>query len=193
MIKNIGLGICGSFCTYDKIKIEIRNLVNSGYNVIPILTNSVVDCDTRFGNACDFIKEITEITNNTPITDIVGAEPLGPKNLIDIMVIAPCTGNTLSKLANGISDNAVTMVAKSLMRNFKPVVIAFSSNDGLGLNMKNLATLMNSKNVYFVPFGQDDPINKPKSLIADYSKLLDTIKEAEFGKQIQPVLLREEK
>ena len=192
MIKNIGFGICGSFCTFDKILVEIEKIVQKGYNVIPILSNSVLDNDTRFFKSCDFVEKITKLTGNKPITDIVAAEPLGPKNLIDIMVISPCTGNTLAKLANGISDNAVTMVAKSLMRNFKPVVIGFSSNDGLGLNLKNLATLINTKGIYFVPFGQDDPTHKPKSLIADYSKILETIEFAEQQIQIQPILLKGE-
>ncbi len=187
---NVGFAICGSFCTFDRIIEEMRKLVDNGYNLIPILTPNANTMNTRFGDAETFNKTIEEITGKKPITTIVEAEPIGPKNLIDILVVAPTTGNTLAKLANGITDNAVTMVFKAHIRNNKPVVIGISTNDALGLNLKNIATLMNLKGVYFVPFGQDDAIKKPKSLIADYSKIEETIKSAINGEQLQPILLK---
>lgn len=185
---NIGIAITGSFCTYSQILEQIKNLKDDGHNIIPIVSHAVYETDTRFGDAKEFIKTLEEITGNKIVHTIVEAEPLGPKNMIDVLAIAPCTGNTLSKLANGLSDDAVTMSAKAHMRNYKPLVIAISSNDALGLNMKNIATLMNAKNVYFVPFRQDDPIKKPKSLIADLSLLGKTIDEAVANKQIQPII-----
>lgn len=189
---NIGFGITGSFCTHEKILIEIENLVNKGHNVIPILTDKVLTTSTRFGSSEEFIKKVEKITQNKVVSNIVEAEPIGPKNLIDILVIAPTTGNTLGKLANAITDNAVTMVFKAHIRNNKPVVIGISTNDALGLNLKNIATLLNAKNIFFVPFGQDDPMKKPKSLIADYSKIEETIEFALRGEQVQPLLLRED-
>ena len=190
---NIGFGITGSFCTHKLILEEIKILVEKGYNIIPILSDSVQKFSTRFGRKENFISEIERITGNVVVSNIVEAEPIGPNNLIDVFVVAPTTGNTLSKLANAITDNAVTMVFKSHVRNNKPVVVGISSNDDLGLNLKNIATLLNTKNIYFVPFGQDDPVKKPKSLIADYSKIEDTILSAVKGEQIQPLLLREGK
>ncbi len=187
---NVGFAICGSFCTFDKILEEIKNLVDNGYNLIPILSNNAYSMDTRFGNASSFREKVEKITGNKIVVSIQDAEPIGPKNLIDILVVAPTTGNTLAKLANGITDNAVTMVFKAHIRNNKPVVIGVSTNDALGLNLKNIATLMNFKSVYFVPFGQDDAIKKPKSLIADYSKIEETMKSAINGVQLQPILLK---
>lgn len=189
----IGFGITGSFCTHDLILNEIKNLVEKGYKIIPILTDKVLTTSTRFGTAQDFILKIENLTGNKVVSTIVEAEPIGPKNLIDILVVAPTTGNTLAKLANAITDNAVTMVFKAHVRNNKPVVIGISSNDALGLNLKNIATLLNTKNIYFVPFAQDDPIKKPKSLIADYSKIEETIEGALKGEQIQPLLIKENK
>ena len=186
----VGFAITGSFCTHEKILLVLKDLVKKGYDILPILSYSVKNTDTRFGSAKDFYKNVKDITGKTPIDTIVGAEPVGPKGMIDILVVAPCTGNTLSKLANAITDTAPTMVAKAHLRNNKPLVIAVSSNDALGLNMKNLATLMSTKNVYFVPFGQDDATNKPKSLIADYDMIEETILCALKHEQIQPVLLK---
>lgn len=185
---NIGFGITGSFCTHDKALVAVKQLVDNGYNVIPIITDVVGKTNTRFGSSEKFLKELKQITKNEIVASIVDAEPLGPKNMIDVLVVAPCTGNTLAKLANAITDNAVTMTAKSLMRNNRPIVIGIASNDGLGLNLKNIATLMNSKNVYFVPFKQDDPTNKPKSLMVCWDKIEETLKEAINKNQIQPVL-----
>ncbi len=185
----IGLAITGSFCTYEKILEQIDLLIEKGHSVLPIVSSVVKNLDTRFGKADEFIKKIEEKTGKKVVCDIVGAEPLGPSNAFEVLAIAPCTGNTLSKIATGISDDAVTMATKAHMRNYKPLVIAISTNDALGLNMKNIATLLNEKNVYFVPFKQDDPIKKPKSMIADLNLLLPTIEEALKGKQIQPIIL----
>ena len=151
MFKNIGFAITGSFCTHEKILPEIQNLVDKGYKVIPIFSLSVSNTDTRFGTAKDFEDKITKITGISPIKTMTDAEPVGPKNMIDVLVVAPCTGNTLSKLANAISDTPVTMVAKSLMRNNKPIVLGISTNDALGFNLENIAKLLSAKNVFFVP------------------------------------------
>lgn len=186
----IGLAITGSFCTHAKIIPQIEKLKENGYDILPIVTPSVETTDTRFGTANEFIKKLEEITENKIIDSIVSAEPIGPKNLVDIIVVAPCTGNTLAKIANSITDNAVTMAVKSHIRNNKPLVIAISTNDALGLNLKNIATLANTKNIFFVPFGQDEPIKKPKSLISDLSLLLDTIDHAMKGEQIQPMIIK---
>jgi len=185
---NIGFGITGSFCTHEKILEVIKNLKQSGHNIIPIVTHEVYKTSTRSGNNKTFLKTLEEITNNKVVYNIVGAEPLGPKKIIEALIVAPCTGNTLSKLANSITDNAVTMTAKSLMRNNKPIVIGISTNDGLGLNSNNLTTLLNQKNVYFIPFGQDYPFEKPKSLMADFSKTEETIIKALKKEQLQPLL-----
>lgn len=189
MIKNIGFGITGSFCTHAKIIESVKALKEKGYNIYPIITNKVKTTDTRFGKAKDFALALESITGNKVIDSIVSAEPLGPKGVIDALIVAPCTGNTLSKLANAITDNAVTMTAKALMRNNKPLIIGISTNDALGLNAKNIAQLLNCKGVYFVPFMQDDYKNKPKSLVANFDLIEETLQEAEKGNQIQPLLL----
>lgn len=189
---NIAFGITGSFCTHAEILKQIRFLVERGYNIVPIITPSVMNTDTRFGKASDFVSEIEKITKNKVVSSLTDAEPLGPKNLVDIMIIAPCTGNTLAKLANGITDNAVLLTAKSLARNFKPLVIGLSSNDALGQSMNNLARLMNTKNTYFVPFRQDDCEKKPKSLVAVWDYIEQTLLLAKENKQIQPVLINKE-
>ena len=186
----VGFAITGSFCTHARILTVLKSFVEKGYDVLPIFSYSVKNTDTRFGTAKDFYSKVVEITGKTPVDTIVGAEPVGPKNMIDVLVVAPCTGNTLSKLANAITDTPPTMVAKAHLRNNKPLVIAVSSNDALGLNMKNLATLMSTKNIYFVPFGQDDAKNKPKSLIADYTLVEETMLFALKNEQIQPILLK---
>lgn len=186
--KTIGFAITGSFCTYEKIKGVVRQLVEENNRVVPIFSHQAQTMNSRFGNARDFIIEIQEITGEHGIFTIQEAEPIGPKGYLDILVIAPCTGNTLAKLYTGITDSPVLMAAKAHMRNEKPVVISISTNDALGANMKNIGALMNTKGIYFVPFGQDDPIKKPKSLIAHVDLISDTIKEALEGKQIQPVI-----
>ena len=189
-MKNIGFAITGSFCTFDKTLAAIRGLTDKGYNVLPILSFAVLNTDTRFFAAADFYSAVRKLTGNEPVASLSAAEPVGPKNLIDILVIAPCTGNTMGKLAGAITDTPVTMVAKAHMRNNKPLVLGISTNDGLGLNMRNLGVLMAAKGVYFIPFGQDDPVNKPKSLIADWGLLEATIADAAEGRQVQPILLR---
>lgn len=186
---NIGFAITGSFCTFDKVKKEIVNLVNEGANVIPIFSYNAMSIDSRFGKAFDFVSEVAKITSNEPVTSIETAEPLGPKGLIDILIIAPCTGNTVAKLSNGITDTPVLMAAKAHMRNNKPLVISISTNDALGLNLKNIGTMLSTKGVYFVPFGQDNSSAKPKSMIADTTQIIATLEKALDGEQIQPLLV----
>jgi dipicolinate synthase subunit B len=187
--KTIGFAVTGSFCTFDRILEELKRVVERGYTVIPIFSFATANTDTRFGKASDFRKKITEICGKEPVDTLVLAEPLGPKGVIDIMVVAPCTGNTLAKIAQAITDTPVTMAVKAHFRNNKPVVIAVSSNDLLGINFRNLGSLMSMKNVYFVPFGQDDHLRKPKSLVSDYSLILPALEKAEKGEQLQPLLL----
>lgn len=185
---NIGLGITGSFCNFKYIKEVIYSLQDEGANVIPIVSENVKSLDTRFYKSKDFLEMLKSTTKNKVISSIVEAEPIGPKNILDILVICPCTGNTLAKIANGITDSTILMAIKSHIRKNKPVVIGISTNDGLGAAFENIGKVINTKNFYFVPFSQDDPINKPKSLVLDYSYILDTIKEALESRQIQPIL-----
>lgn len=187
--KRIGLAVTGSFCTFKRIYPEIENLVGQGAEVIPILSESVDSMDTRFGTASEWKMKFEAATGNKSISTIIEAEPIGPGSLLDIVAVIPCTGNTLAKLANGITDTAVTMAVKANLRNGKPVVIAISTNDGLGTNAKNLALLLNTKNIYFVPFGQDDPERKHNSLMAKMELLTPTIVAAMEGRQLQPVLI----
>lgn len=186
--KNIGFAMCGSFCTFSKVINELKLLSNTNSVIYPIMSEAAYSTDTRFGKSEDFHKTIKEITNQDIIKTVKEAEPIGPKGYLDILLIAPCTGNTLAKLANGIADSSVTMAAKAHLRNSKPLVIAVSTNDGLGAAAKNIGTLLNCKNVYFVPFTQDDCINKPNSLVADMSKIKETLEAALDRKQLQPVL-----
>ena len=185
----IGFGITGSFCTHEKIKVEIRRLVELGANVIPIFSYQTLNTDTRFGSAADFVQEVVDITMNEGIRTIGQAEPIGPNNFLDVMVIAPCTGNTLAKLAAGITDTPITMACKSHVRNSRPVVIAVSTNDGLSGSAKNIGALLNYKAYYFVPFGQDDFRKKPRSLMADFNELPEAILAALNGVQMQPILI----
>ncbi len=185
---NVGLGITGSFCNFKYIKEVIYSLQDEGANVIPIVSENVKSLDTRFYKSKDFLEMLESTTKNKVISSIVEAEPIGPKNILDILVICPCTGNTLAKIANGITDSTILMAIKSHIRKNKPVVIGISTNDGLGAAFENIGKVINTKNFYFVPFSQDDPINKPKSLVLDYSYILDTIKEALESRQIQPIL-----
>ena len=175
---NIGLGITGSFCTFAKARKEIQRLCDMGANVVPVFSFNAQTCDTRFGSAKDYVDGICEITGNEGIRTICAAEPIGPNNFLDIMVIAPCTGNTAAKLCNGITDTPVLMATKAHMRNGKPLVIAISTNDALGASFKNIGMLMNMKNIYFVPFGQDNCKSKPNSMIAKMELLPDTIEAA---------------
>ena len=188
--ETVGFALCGSFCTFKKVIPQMKKLVDEGYKVIPIMSPTAYSTDTRFGKAQDFNKEIEEICNEKIIYTISGAEPIGPKELLDILVIAPCTGNTLGKLANGISDTSVTLATKAHLRNQRPVIIAVSTNDALGTSARNIGTLMNSKHIYFVPMRQDDHINKPNSIVADFNYIPDTVKEVlATNKQPQPILL----
>ena len=185
---NIGFGITGSFCTFAKTRKEVIRLKEMGANVIPIFSYNAQNCDTRFGSAKEFVDGICDITENEGIKTISQAEPIGPNNFLDIMVIAPCTGNTAAKLCNGITDTPVLMAAKAHMRNGKSLVIAISTNDALGANFKTVGNLMNMKNIYFVPFGQDNFKSKPNSMVAIMELLPETIELALKGKQIQPVI-----
>ena len=185
----IGFAITGSHCTlHETIKV-MKHLVDEGADVTPIISYSVESIDTRFGKAADWIHQFQEITQKEPIHTIPGAEPIGPQKMFDCVVIAPCTGNTLAKLANGITDTPVLMASKSHLRNQRPLVLAISTNDGLGLNARNLGTLLITKNIYLVPFGQDNPKVKANSLVAHMDKVPETILMACTGKQIQPVLI----
>ena len=187
---NVGLGITGSFCNFPRIKALIDALKAEKVNkIIPIVSFVTKTYDTRFFVKDNFIEMLERETGQKVIDDIVKAEPLGPKDMIDIMVIVPCTGNTVAKLASGITDSAVLMATKGHIRNNKPVVIGISTNDGLGVNFKNIGLLYDTKNFYFVPFMQDDYKKKPKSLVLDYTKVMDTIKLAIQGEQIQPLLV----
>ncbi len=185
----IGFAITGSFCTFDKITEVIKQLVEGGANVVPIFSDNAQTMDTRFGQADEFVKQIEEITGHNSIRTITEAEPIGPKGYLDVLVIAPCTGNTMAKLCNGITDTPVLMAAKAHLRNEKPLVISMSTNDALGMNFKNIGMLMNMKNIYFVPFGQDNHVKKPNSMIAHVDLIGETIEEALAGKQIQPLVL----
>lgn len=186
---NIGFAITGSFCTHEKILQTIQELVNQDHEVFPIVSEITAKTSTRFGEFDKFLSTLEKITGHKPLSSIVAVEPTGPQNLFEVLVVAPCTGNTLAKIANGINDTAVTMAVKAHVRNNKPVVLGISTNDGLGLNLKNIGILFAAKNFYFVPFGQDDHINKPKSLVADWALLEETIAKAKEEKQIQPVLI----
>ena len=187
----IGLGITGSFCNFERVKDIIDSLKKQNVKqIIPIVSYNTKNLDTRFYKAKDFIKMLEDNTNEKIIDTIVKAEPIGPKNLVDIIVVCPCTGNTLAKLTNGITDTPVTMAIKSHIRNNKPVVLGISTNDGLGVSLKNIGELLNTKNYYFIPFRQDDYTYKPKSLVLDYSYVIETIEYAMDGEQIQPVISR---
>ncbi|MCI8365942.1 MAG: dipicolinate synthase subunit B [Eubacterium sp.] len=186
--KNIGIAITGSYCTYEKVFQELQKLADTGANLYPIFSDHAASTDSRFGKCADFLKRAEEITGKKPITTIPDAEPIGPGALFDLLVIAPCTGNTLSKLANGISDTPVLMAAKAHLRNNRPLVVALSTNDALGMNLKNIGILLNTKNIYFIPFGQDNYKAKPNSMIAHMELLTDTISQALNSCQLQPVI-----
>lgn len=187
--KKIGYIFTGSFCTFSKSIPIIKELKKIGADIIPIMSYNSYELDTKFGTSSSIIKEIEEITNKKIIHTIPGAEPIGPKKLTDIMVICPCSGNTISKLAYDIIDTPATMAAKSHLRNDLPIVIAVSTNNGLGANAENIGKLLNRKNYYFVPFTQDNPITKPRSVVADFNMVIKTIEYALDGKQISPILI----
>ncbi|WP_456271497.1 dipicolinate synthase subunit B [Bacillus sp. AK031] len=187
--KRIGFGLTGSHCTYDAVFPEIERLVNEGAEVIPVVSSTVKNTVTRFGDGEDWIKRIEDVTGNKVVDTIVKAEPLGPKLPLDCMVIAPLTGNSMSKFANAMTDSPVLMAAKATLRNHRPVVVGISTNDALGLNGVNLMKLISAKDIYFIPFGQDDPEKKPKSMVARMTRLMDTVEAAMEGKQLQPVIV----
>lgn len=187
--KNIGIALTGSYCTYAKTFDAIELLKETGANLFTIFSNNASSTNSRFGKCNEFLQRAENLVGKKPITTIPEAEPIGPKSMLDILVIAPCTGNTLSKLANGISDTPVLMAAKSHLRNNKPLVISLSTNDALGMNLKNIGILLNTKNIYFVPFGQDNFNSKPNSMVAHIDLLCDTIDKALIYKQIQPVII----
>lgn len=184
-----GFAFTGSYCTFSKAFSALEGLTASAMNIIPIFSENSTKTDSRFGKADEFILRAELLTGNKSIKKISEAEPIGPKKLLDILIIAPCTGNTIAKLAHGIADTTVTLAAKSHLRNNRPIVIAVSTNDGLGANAKNIGILLARKNIYFVPFGQDDCYEKENSLIADFSLIPPTIESALKGKQYQPVLI----
>ena len=186
--KKVGFAFTGSFCTFEKVFRELTRLVNEGAIVYPIFSFNAQTIDTRFGNASDFMKRAAEITGNDPILTIKDAEPIGPKSFLDVLIIAPCTGNTLSKLANGITDTPVLMAAKAHLRTLKPLVLCLASNDALGMSFKNIGLITNCSNVYMVPFGQDDYVKKPNSLVAHTELILPTLEQAIDHQQIQPVI-----
>ncbi|SFU75870.1 dipicolinate synthase subunit B [Alicyclobacillus macrosporangiidus] len=187
--KTIGFAVTGSHCTYEEVFPAIRRLVELGVQVVPIFSNTVLEVSTRFGEAGVWAEKIEEVTGRQAITTIPEAEPLGPSKLLDALVIAPCTGNTLSRLANAATDSAVLMAAKATLRNDRPVVIAISTNDGLGLNLFNIAKLINMKNIFFVPFGQDAPHVKMNSLVSSMSLIPATCEAALEKRQLQPLLI----
>ncbi len=189
--KRIGLGITASHCTYEDVVPKIKDFRDAGATVVPIITHSVLTAATRFGTGEEWIEKIEAIAGEKVVSSIVEAEPFGPKNPLDCMVIAPMTGNSISKFANASTDNPVLMAAKATLRNGSPVVLGISTNDALGLNGVNIMKLLNSKNIYFIPFGQDDPFNKPNSLIADFTKMRETVEYALIHKkQLQPLFIQ---
>ena len=186
--KNIGIAITGSFCTYEKTFTQMESLVRQGASVRTIFSNSAASLDSRFGSSDKFLKLATDITGYPPILTIPDAEPIGPGKMFDILVLLPCTGNTIAKLANGITDTPVLMAAKAHLRNNRPLLISLSTNDALGMNMKNIGILMNTKHIFFIPFAQDNPGKKPNSMISRTELLIPSIEAALEGRQIQPVI-----
>lgn len=183
----VGFAMCGSFCTFHKVIPEVEHLVTLGYHVIPIMSETAYSTDTRFGKAADFRNKLQTITGNAIIHSVFSAEPIGPKKLLDLLVIAPATGNTLAKLANGITDTPVTLACKAHLRNARPVLIAVSTNDALGTAAKNIGLLMNAKHMFFVPMRQDDPVKKPNSIVADFTQIPDAAAAALEDRQLQPM------
>lgn len=186
--KNIGFAMTGSFCTFAKVIAELENVAGLGVNLFPIMSEISYSTDTRFGTCADFRDKIEGICKKPIIKSVKEAEPIGPKGYLDLLIVAPCTGNTLAKIAGGITDSSVTMAVKAHLRNQKPVVIAVSTNDGLGNSAKNIGVLLNTKNIYLVPFGQDDFAGKPNSLVANMSRIIPTAEAALDGIQLQPIL-----
>ena len=186
--QTVGFAVCGSFCTHAKAMEALEQVKARFSTVIPIVSECTAATDTRFGPAHELMREMERICDRRVISSIREAEPIGPKKLLDLLIIAPCTGNTLGKLACGITDTAVTMAAKAHLRNPRPLLIAPSTNDGLTASAPNLGALLSRKYIYFVPFGQDDPVKKPTSLVADFSLVADAAQAALEGRQLQPLL-----
>ena len=186
--QTVGFAVCGSFCTHAKAMEALEQVKARFSTVIPIVSECTAATDTRFGPAHELMREMERICDRRVISSIREAEPIGPKKLLDLLIIAPCTGNTLGKLACGITDTAVTMAAKAHLRNQRPLLIAPSTNDGLTASAPNLGALLSRKYIYFVPFGQDDPVKKPTSLVADFSLVADAAQAALVGRQLQPLL-----
>jgi len=184
----IGVAMCGSYCTFEETIQQIRKLVEHGADVLPIMSENAVGYDTRFGTSKYFMRLLERITGKEIICTLCEAEKVGPQDMADIILVMPCTGNTLAKLANGITDTAVLMAVKGLMRNNKPICIAISTNDALGLNLENIGKLLNIKNIYFVPFNQDNHESKPKSMTANIELVIPTIEKAIKKEQIQPII-----
>lgn len=185
---NIGFALCGSFCTYSKV-FPIMEALSKAHTLIPIFSQISYETDTRFGTAAEHIQQAAHICGKTPLHTIAQVEPIGPKKLLDALIIAPCTGNTLAKLAHSIADTPVTMAAKSHLRNGRPVLIAVSTNDALAGAAENIGKLLGKKHYYFVPFGQDDPTGKPTSMVADFTKIPQALEAALEGRQIQPLII----
>lgn len=188
--ERVGFAVCGSFCTHERVLKALEALTGIYETVIPIVSEISAFTDTRFGRSEDLLERLEDLTGNDVLLDIPSVEPIGPKSLLDVLVIAPATGNTIAKLAAGIADTSVTMAAKSHLRNGRPVVLAVSSNDGLAAGAQNIGELLVRRNYYFVPFGQDNAVQKPSSLVADFGKLPETVDAALRGEQLQPILLR---
>lgn len=184
----IGFAMCGSFCTFSKAFPQMKSLVESGYRVLPIMSGNAYSTDTRFGKAEEMVKKAEEITGERVLHTVTQTEPLGPKKMCDLLLIAPCTGNTLAKLSLGVTDTSVTMAAKSHLRILRPVLLCVATNDALGASAQNIGRLMNTKNIYFVPMAQDDFVKKPNSLVADFTLIPECVEKALEGKQLQPVL-----
>lgn len=186
--KTIGFAMTGSFCTFSRVMKELERLATTGADIIPIMSETAYGTDTRFGSCNEFRNRMEMISGSAIIKSVKEAEPIGPKSYLDLLIVAPCTGNTLAKMASGVTDSSVSMAAKAHLRNQKPVLVAVSTNDGLANAAKNIGVLLNYKNVYFVPFGQDDCIKKPTSLVADMTKIIPAAELALEGKQLQPIL-----
>ena len=187
--KTVGFAVCGSFCTHARAMATLEQVRARWRNVVPIVSECTAATDTRFGCAHELMREMARICDHRVISTIAGAEPIGPQKLLDLLIIAPCTGNTLGKLASGVTDTCVTMAAKAHLRNGRPILLAPSTNDGLAASARNLGQLMSRKYIYLVPFRQDDPEEKPASLVADFSLVADAAQAALEGRQLQPVLL----
>lgn len=187
--KTVGFAVCGSFCTHAQAMTALEQVRARWKNVVPIVSECTASTDTRFGTAHDLMREMERICDCRVISTMKGAEPIGPQKLLDLLIIAPCTGNTLGKLAAGVTDTSVTMAAKAHLRNGRPLLIALSTNDGLAASAASIGVLLARKHIYFAPFGQDDPEKKPTSLAADFSLVADAAQAALEGRQLQPVLL----